>query len=103
MVNDALFVKYPFPVVSVAFPGNVEEGGVDDQLVELAVGDEDSNQLVQVALVGLGGADVGRFAAHVLAINGAVHQAVEFGTAISAVYVDGLAVTFPQGVENLIN
>ena len=37
-------------VGAVAFPAYVDEGGVDDQLVELAVGDEDAYQLVQLTL-----------------------------------------------------
>ncbi len=76
---------------------------VKDQLVELAVGDEDLCQLVQVAFVADDGLDVGRLAARMLAVGAAAHEAVEFGAAVAAADADGLAVGLPEGVENLVD
>lgn len=68
MVNDS------FTVVAVAFPGDVEEGGVDDQLVELACLLDHAGQLEVV--IGATGGDVGGFAEHVLAVDRTTYKAV---------------------------
>lgn len=90
-------------------PRYVEEGGVDDELVEGEVEvDKESAQFCIGFPAGchsspLGriqvGSDVGCLSLDVLAVSGAADGGVQGGAAVTAVHVDGFAEGFAQGVE----
>ena len=61
-------------------------------------------QLEQAAVVGfVAGNDVGRAAQHMVTVLYATHEFVEFLTAVSRGYHDGLAPRFAYGVEELLH
>ena len=76
---------------------------INNQLVELAVGDEDLCHLIQPVAGNGDGLDVSRLAAHVLAVGTAAHQAVELGAAVAAGDAEGATVGLPQGVEHILD